>query len=81
MWPPHIPDLAGLTGYAGVTYFKQLAGFPGGAYAIAYSKYVNTKAIHAYSYCVFWLNGPLKLKIFDLLYCSSHILPQILNLQ
>ena len=48
-----MPDLAGLTRYVGVTYFKQLAGFVGGAYAIAYSKYVNTKAIHTYPYCVF----------------------------
>jgi len=45
--------LAGLTRYAGVTYFKQLEGFVGGAYTIAYSKYVNSKAIHAYPYCVF----------------------------
>ena len=81
MWPPHIADLAGLTGYGGVTYFKQLEGFAGGTYAIAYSKYVNTKVIHAYPYHIFWLNGPLKLKIFDLLYCSSLILLQILNLQ
>ena len=49
----HIRDLAGLTGYAGVTYFKQLEGFVGGIYAIAYSKYVNTNVIHAYPYCVF----------------------------
>ena len=33
----------------GVTYFKQLEGFVGGAYAITYSKYVNTEAIHALS--------------------------------
>ena len=32
-----MPDLAGLTGYAGVTSFKQLAGCAGGAYAITYS--------------------------------------------
>ena len=85
MWPPHIPDLAGLTGYVGVTYFKQLEGFAGGAYAITYSKYMNKKVIHTYLYHVFWLNGygplKLKIKIFDLIYCSSHILPQVLNLQ
>ena len=65
----------------GVIYFKQLEGFASGAYVITYSKYVNIKAIHAYPYHVFSLNGPLKLKLFDLLYCSLHILPQILNLQ
>ena len=39
--------------YAGVTYFKQLEGFVGGAYAITYSKYVNTIGIHTYPYQAF----------------------------
>ena len=39
--------------YAGVTYFKQLEGFAGGAYVITYSKYVNTIVIHTYPYQAF----------------------------
>jgi hypothetical protein len=47
------PDLVDLTQYVGVTYFKQLESFAGGAYAFAYSKYVNTIVIHTYPYQVF----------------------------
>ena len=39
-------DLVDLTQYAGVTYFKQLENFVGGAYAITYFKYVNTRFTH-----------------------------------
>jgi hypothetical protein len=62
-------DFANLTEYIHTTYFKQLEGFVCDAYAITYSYYI------------FYLNGPLKLKILDLVYCSPHILPQTLSLQ
>jgi len=39
--------------YVWVTYFKQLEGFVSGAYAFAYSSYVNTIVIHTYPYRVF----------------------------
>jgi len=39
--------------YVRITYFKQLEGFVGGAYAITYSKYVNTIGIHTYPYQAF----------------------------
>ena len=51
------------------------------AYASIYSIYVNTNAARTYPYYIFYLNGPLKLKILDLVYCSSHILPQTLSLR
>jgi hypothetical protein len=67
--------------YACVTYFKQLEGFVHDTYAITYSIYVNTNAAHTYPYYIFYLNGPLKLKILDLVYCLPHILPQTLILR
>ena len=66
--------------YACVTYFKQLEGFVCGAYAITYSIYVNTNVAHTYPYYIFYLNGPLKLKILNLVYCSPHVLPRTLSL-
>jgi hypothetical protein len=74
-------DLANLTEYIHATYFKQLEGFVHDAYAITYSIYVNKKAAHTYPYYIFYLNGPLKLKILDLVYCSPHILPHTLSLR
>jgi hypothetical protein len=46
-----------------------------GAYAITYSIYLNVNAAHTYPYYIFYLNGPLKLIILDLVYCSEHIFP------
>jgi hypothetical protein len=63
------------------TYFKQLEGFVRGAYAITFSIYVNANAAHTYPYYIFYLNGPLKLIILDLVYCSEHIFPPTLSLQ
>jgi hypothetical protein len=68
-------DLADLTEYIHTTCFKQLEGFVHGPYAITYSIYVNTNVAHTYPYHIFYLNGPLKLKILDLVYCLPHILP------
>jgi len=73
-------DLADLTQYVRLAYFKQLEGFVHGTHSIAYSIYLNTYATQTYSYHVFYLNRPSKLKIFDLLYCSSLILPQTLSM-
>jgi hypothetical protein len=46
-------DLVDLTQYTGVTYCKQLESLAGDTYAITYSKYVNTIAIHTYPYQAF----------------------------
>ena len=54
-------------------YSKQLGGFVHGAYAITYYIYVNANEAHTYPYYIFYLNGPLKFKILDLVYCSAHI--------
>jgi hypothetical protein len=51
--PTYSWDLVDLTQYTEAIYFKQLEGFMGGIYAIAYSKYVNTIAIHTYPYQAF----------------------------
>ena len=60
----------------GVTYFKQLAGFVGGANAIAYSKYVNKKVIHAYPpLCTLLTLSQVMAQVVHHVPCVTHQVP------